>query len=79
MPGEASKHIAPCSRKPRTFKRSGAVGTTLLELVVVVAIVSVLLAISVPGYQSSMKSMHLSSATTAISGAIQSTRFTRPS
>jgi type IV fimbrial biogenesis protein FimT len=75
MRGEASKLIAPRGRKPYIFARSGAGGTTLLELVVVVAIVSVLLAISVPGYQSSMKSMHLSSATTAITGAIQSTRY----
>jgi Tfp pilus assembly protein FimT len=50
-------------------------GTTLVELVVVVAIASVLLAISVPGFQSTLKSVHLSSATTAVTGAIQSARF----
>jgi Tfp pilus assembly protein FimT len=58
-----------------SFRRSGAAGTTLLELIVVVAIVGVLLAISVPSVQSSLKSVHLSSATSSVTGAIQSTRY----
>jgi Tfp pilus assembly protein FimT len=50
-------------------------GTTLIELAVVVGIISVLLAISVPNFQNSLKSVHLNSATTAVTGAVQSTRF----
>jgi type IV fimbrial biogenesis protein FimT len=47
----------------------------LLELVVVVAIVGVLLAISAPSFQTSLKSAHLSAATSSVTAAIQSTRF----
>lgn len=57
------------------YKGCGAVGTTLLELTVVLAIVGVLLAISVPSFQSSLKIAHLSAATTQVRGAILSTRF----
>ncbi len=52
-----------------------AKGTTLLELIVVLAIVGVLFAMAVPSFQSSFSSVHLSSATSAVSGAIQSTRY----
>jgi Tfp pilus assembly protein FimT len=73
MRGQPSKLTAlprPCS-----FRRSGAAGTTLLELVVVVALVGVLLAIALPAFQNSFKSVHLSAATSAVTGAIQSTRY----
>ena len=73
--GQASKLNTLCGPKSYSVMRSGAAGTTLIELLVVVTIVGVLLAISVPSYQSSLKSIHLSSATTAVTGAIQSTRF----
>ena len=75
MRGRPSKLTAPCSPMPPSFRRPAAAGTTLLELVVVVAIVGVLLAISLPSFQNSLKSVHLSSATTSVTGAIQSTRY----
>lgn len=73
--GQPAKLNALCGPKSCSVIRSGAAGTTLLELLLVVAIVGVLLAISAPVYQSSLKSIHLSSATTSVTGAIQSTRF----
>jgi Tfp pilus assembly protein FimT len=73
--GQPSKLTALCSPKPCGFRRSGAAGTTLLEIVVVLAIVGVLVAIALPSFQNTFKSVHLSSATSAVTGAIQSTRF----
>jgi len=73
--GRPSKLTAPYSPMQPSFKKSGAAGTTLLELVVVVAIVGVLLAISAPSFQTSLKSAHLSAATSSVTAAIQSTRF----
>ena len=68
--------IAPCRPMPYGFSRLGTTaGVSLLELVVVVAIVGVLLAISLPSLQTSLKSAHLSAATSSVTGAIQSTRF----
>ncbi len=73
--GQPSKLSARCSHKPCGFRRSGAAGTTMLELVVVLAIVGVLAAIAMPTVQSSLKNAHLSAATTQVRGAILSTRF----
>ena len=64
-----------CIPKPSSFRKCGAAGTTLLELLVVVSIVGVLLAMAVPSFQNSFKSVHLSSATSAVTGAIQSARY----
>ena len=58
---------------PRPVAR--AMGTTLLELIVVLAIVGVLFGMAAPTFKTSFSSMHLSSATSAVSGAIQSTRY----
>ncbi len=52
-----------------------AKGTTLLELLVVLAVVGVLFAMAAPNFKNSFSSVHLSSATSAVSGAIQSTRY----
>jgi Tfp pilus assembly protein FimT len=73
MRGQPSKLTA--LPKAGSFRRSGAAGTTALELVVVVAIVGVLFAIALPSFQNTFKSVHLSAATSAVTGAIQSTRF----
>ena len=75
MRGQPSKLNALSGAKACSFRRSGTAGTTLLELIVVVSIVGVLLAISVPNFLNSLKSVHLNSATAAVTGAIQSTRF----
>ena len=64
--GQPSKLTALCSPKPCGFRRSGAAGTTLLEIVVVLAIVGVLVAIALPSFQNTFKSVHLSSATSAV-------------
>jgi len=53
----------------------GVAGTTLLELIVVLAIIGVLFAIAMPSFNTSFSSLHLSSATSAVTGAIQSTRY----
>jgi Tfp pilus assembly protein FimT len=73
--GQPSKLTARCSPKRYGCRRSGAAGTTLLELIVVLAIVGVLCAIALPSFQNTYKGVHLSSATSAVTGAIQSTRF----
>jgi Tfp pilus assembly protein FimT len=48
---------------------------TLIEIVIVVAIIAVIVAISVPAIRSTLRTYHLNSAVSAISGAIQTTRF----
>jgi prepilin-type N-terminal cleavage/methylation domain-containing protein len=55
--------------------RRGDHGFSLLELSVVVAIIMILAAFSLPWVQSTLTSYHLSSAVVATSGAIQSTRY----
>ncbi len=50
-------------------------GMTLLETLVVVAMVATLSAISIPLVSSSLKTYHLSAASTAVAGAIRSTRY----
>ena len=52
-----------------------AKGTTLLELLVVLAVIGVLFAMAAPNFKNTFSSAHLSSSTSAISGAIQSTRY----
>ena len=66
--GEDYKLISP---KPT----ARAKGTTLLELIVVLAVVGVLFAMAAPNFKNSLSSVHLSSASSAVSGAIQSTRY----
>lgn len=66
--GEDYKLISP---KPT----ARAKGTTLFELMVVLAVVGVLFAMAAPNFKNSFSSVHLSSATSAVSGAIQSTRY----
>lgn len=61
--------------KPCGFRRSGEAGTTLVELIVVLVIVGVLLAVAKPSFMVTFKSMNLSAATSAVTGAIQATRF----
>ncbi len=55
--------------------RSRSRGWSLLELVVVLSIIIVMVAMAVPLTQNVVRSFRLSAATTAISGAIQSTRY----
>jgi Tfp pilus assembly protein FimT len=50
-------------------------GVGLIEIIVVVAIIMVFVAISVPAVRSTLRSYHLNSAVTAVTGAIQSARY----
>ena len=61
------------SISPRPTER--AKGTTLLELIVVLGVIGVLCAMAAPIFKNSFSSAHLSTATSAVSGAIQGTRY----
>ena len=50
-------------------------GFTLIEMVIVLAILTVLTAVCLPLFQSATKSYRMSSAVLAVTGAIQSTRY----
>jgi prepilin-type N-terminal cleavage/methylation domain-containing protein len=50
-------------------------GFSLIEMLVTIAIILVMLAISLPFVGGNRRSYHLSQATTAVSGAIQATRY----
>ncbi len=63
---------AACLAPP---KQSASRGFTVFELVVVLIIIIVMVAMAVPLAQGVIRSFRLSAATTAIAGAIQSTRY----
>jgi len=52
-----------------------AAGFTMIELLVVVAIAMILAAVSLPVITTTLYNMHLGSAASSLSGAIQSTRY----
>jgi len=71
------------SIRPRQEKRDGRVGAggrwqrgfTLLELCVVMGMVAVMTAISIPVIKSSLTSYQVSSAVASLTGAVQTTRY----
>ena len=65
--------VKRCQRKSRLSQQSG--GFTLVELLMVMAISVVICAFAVPNFQSTMMTYRLGSAASAISGAVQSTRY----
>lgn len=72
-----------CDARPshsvQTMRQIGiersALGITLIELMVVMAVASVIMATSVPSFQNALLSYHLRSATADVGGSIQSTRY----
>jgi len=58
-----------------TSKGAACRGWTLLELVIAVAIISIMLKISLPRMQTTLLNYRLGSATSSIAGAIQQTRY----
>jgi prepilin-type N-terminal cleavage/methylation domain-containing protein len=56
-------------------KRSTNAGFTLIEALIVIAISLVLAGIAIPSFTNAMSSYRLSAATSAVAGAIESTRF----
>lgn len=57
------------------MKRRASAGFSLIEMLVVIAIVGVLAAMAIPAFMNSMNGYRLSGAVAATAGAIQSTRF----
>jgi prepilin-type N-terminal cleavage/methylation domain-containing protein len=65
----------PQRRNRATGSRRSAAGFSLIETVMVVAIAGVMLAISLPIATNIYQGYHLSAASSAIAGAVQSTRY----
>lgn len=61
--------------RTRESRMRGSRGFTLIEVVVVVAIAMVMMAAAVPVVQASMRYFQLRSGISAVTGAIQSTRY----
>jgi type IV fimbrial biogenesis protein FimT len=69
-------HSSPRAIARRTHQPTpSGCGFTLPELLVVLAIVGVILAISIPSITLSITNMHLGSAASSLAGAIQSARY----
>jgi len=69
-PGESA-----ASRTGFHWRVAGAPGMTLLELMLGVAVASILVGISLPVVKNALAAYDLSAAVSAVSGAIQSTRY----
>ncbi len=65
--------LATVGRPARPANSSG--GFTLIEIMVVLAIVLIMLKISLPAIQNSMSNLHLGSAASSLAGTIQSARY----
>lgn len=66
---------SPKQHRTKDFQRCRSCGFTLLELVLVIAIVGILSAISIPMIQNTLRVYSLRSSVAALTGAIQTTRY----
>lgn len=66
----------PFSQTQRTsVTRSSAAGFSLVEILIVLGVVSVVSAMAIPKITTAMSNLHLASAASSISGAIQGARY----
>jgi prepilin-type N-terminal cleavage/methylation domain-containing protein len=75
MADKEIRSIPPVRRRQTTISSSPSAGWSLVELMVVTAVVSVLAVGSLPMITNTMHNMHLSAASSALSGAVQAARY----